>query len=239
MKPAIYILMLLVLFVASAGAKEKEKEKKEKDPSGVIQHETLDQYLKRMQTGVTAPVPVSTGSLWMDSGRFASLASDYKALHAGDLITILVVQDTIADSAGSVAAARNFSASSGISGLAGHIKTSGVASIFSPTSAQSLAGKGQAATTSTIRTSLAGRVVAVLPGGNLVVEAERQLTMNNEKQVLLLRGLVRPGDVGPNNSVTSNSIADLEFELKGKGVISDGNRPPNAIVRMILRIVGF
>lgn len=229
--------IVLAIFFATAAADAKEK--KEKDPAGVVQHESLDQYLKRMQTGTAAPLAASLGSLWVDSGRLASLSSDYKALHTGDLITILVVQDTTANNAGSVSAARNFSASSGISGLAGHIKTSGVTSLFSPTSAQSLAGKGQAATTSTIRTSLSGRVVAVLPGGNLVVEAERQLTMNNEKQVLLLRGLVRPGDVGPENSVTSNSIANLEFELKGKGVISDGNRPPNLLVRTILKVVGF
>jgi len=79
----------------------------------------------------------------------------------------------------------------------------------------------------------------VLPNGALVIEAERQLTMNNERPVLLLRGLVRPGDIGPNNAVPSNAIANLELELKGKGVISEGNRPPNAVVRIILRIVGF
>ena len=235
MRSRFWILIGIALLAASSGAKAK----KERDPAGVVQHESLDQYLQRMQTGIAPGAGPSAGSLWVDSGRLASLASDYKALHAGDLITILVVQDTTADSAGSVAAARTFTANSGISALGGHIKTSGVASLFSPTSAQTLTGKGQAATTSTIRTSLTGRVVAVLPGGNLVVEAERQLTMNNEKQVLLLRGLVRPGDVGPNNSVTSNAIADLEFELKGKGVISDGNRPPNAIIRAVLKIVGF
>jgi flagellar L-ring protein precursor FlgH len=39
--------------------------------------------------------------------------------------------------------------------------------------------------------------------------------------------------------VASNAIANLELELKGKGVISEGNRPPNIIVRAILRVVGF
>jgi flagellar L-ring protein precursor FlgH len=39
--------------------------------------------------------------------------------------------------------------------------------------------------------------------------------------------------------VASNAIANLELELKGKGVVSEGNRPPNIIVRTILRIVGF
>jgi flagellar L-ring protein precursor FlgH len=79
----------------------------------------------------------------------------------------------------------------------------------------------------------------MLPSGVLVVEAERQLTMNNERQTILVRGLVRPGDVAPNGSVQSNQVANLELELKGKGVLSDGVRPPNALVRGLLWLVGF
>jgi flagellar L-ring protein precursor FlgH len=169
----------------------------------------------------------------------ANTAADYKARNAGDQITILVVQDITANNSGSVASARNFSASSGISALPGKLKTSGVENLFSPTSTSSLTGKGQAATTSSMRTSLAGRVVAVLPSGTLVIEAERQLTMNNERQTLLLRGMVRPGDIGPNNAVSSNAIANLQLELKGKGVISEGNRPLNPVLRVILRILAF
>lgn len=236
MKIARWFLVFMFAFGATAGAKEKDKDKK---ASGVIQSESLDQYLARMQQGIPLAEAKSPGSLWTDSGRLASISTDYKALHAGDLVTILVVQDITANNTGTVSSARNFSASSGISALPGHLKTSGITSLFSPTSAQSLAGKGQAATTSSMRTSLAGRVVAVLPTGALVIEAERQLTMNNEHQVVLVRGMVRAGDIGANNTIASNAIANLELELKGKGVISEGNRPPNAIVRAILRIVGF
>jgi flagellar L-ring protein precursor FlgH len=233
---AFMLLMCVGLVSADANAKNKEKENKS---SGVIQHESLDEYLRRMQQ---APLPSgvqTTGSLWIEGGRLTDVSSDYKARHAGDLITIVVVQDITATNAGSVSSARNFTASSGISALPAQVKTANVASLFSPTSAQSLAGKGQAATSSSLRTSLAGRVVAVLPRGTLVIEAERQLTMNNERQVVLLRGMVRPGDIGTGDTVPSNAIANLELELKGKGVISEGNRPPNLIVRMILRIVGF
>jgi hypothetical protein len=34
-------------------------------------------------------------------------------------------------------------------------------------------------------------------------------------------------------------VGNLELELKGKGVLSDGTRPPNLIVRWLLRILGF
>ena len=80
-------------------------------------------------------------------------------------------------------------------------------------------------------TTLAGRVVAALPSGNLVIEAERVINMNNEKQTILLRGVVRRGDIGPNNTVASNTVGGLELEIKGKGVISDGVRPPTPILR--------
>jgi flagellar L-ring protein precursor FlgH len=39
--------------------------------------------------------------------------------------------------------------------------------------------------------------------------------------------------------VASNSVGNLEVEVKGKGVISEGTRPPNPVVKWILRIVGF
>ncbi len=75
--------------------------------------------------------------------------------------------------------------------------------------------------------------------GNLVIQAERSINMNNEKQTILLRGVVRRGDVGPGNTVVSNVIGDLELEIKGKGVVSNGVRPPNILLRLLLRIFNF
>lgn len=231
-------IALTCLFFWAAANLLLAKDKGNKN-SGAIQSESLAQYLQRMQQVPLAPSAPTMGSLWVEGGRLTDVSSDYKARHIGDLITITVVQNITASNAGSVSSQRKMSASSGISALPGQLKTTGVASLFSPTSAYSLAGKGQAATSSSLTTSLAGRVVAVMPGGALVIEAERKLTMNNERQTVLLRGMVRPGDIGPGDTVASNAIANLELELKGKGVISEGNRPPNPIVRAILRVLNF
>lgn len=226
--------MVFALAILPTSAKSKDAK-----PDGKVQNETLEQYLARVQQTPMAGQPGAIGSLWSDSGRFGNISSDYKAMHIGDLITIAVSQGTTANNAGSVSTTRNFSASSGISALPGQLKTAGIASLFSPTSAASLAGKGQAATTSSLTTTISGRVVAVLPGGTLVIEAEQRLTMNSEKQTIELRGMVRPADIGANNTVASNAIGNLELELRGKGVISEGNRQPNPIVRAILRVLNF
>jgi len=225
------IAVAILLLAVTVTAKDTNQKK--------IQRETLTQYIERMQQQGPDLKHATLGSLWTDDGRFAGMNSDYKAMHVGDLITIVVAQGTTASNANSVSTARTFNASSGITALAGQLKTSGVQQIFSPQASQTLSGKSQGATTSTLNTTLAGRVVAVLPSRAMVIEAERQLTMNNEKQTIILRGLVRPGDVAPDGSVASNLIANLELELKGKGVLSDGTRPPNLLVRALLRIVGF
>lgn len=199
----------------------------------------LAKYLAHVQMAESpAPTP-TTGSLWIDSGRMASLTSDYKARTAGDLITILVVHDLTSSNTGDVSTDRSFKASSGIDSLPGRLKTTGVANLFGLHSAETLTGKGQATSTSKLRTSLAGRVVSVLPSGNLVVEAERSIVMNNERQNIILRGVVRPGDIAADNTVISNTLGSLELEIKGKGVVSDGTRPPNKIVRAILRVLNF
>jgi len=229
------IALTLVLLTLASWTHGKERRGKEK----TIQRESLSAYLERMQQLSPDLAPVSPGSLWTDNGRMVGFAADYKAVRVGDTVRIVVSQDLAAQNAGNVSTNRAFNANSGVSDLGGHISTSGVQNLFSPTSNAVLTGKSQAATTSTLRTSLAGRIVAVLANGVLVVEAERQITMNNERQTLLLRGLIRPGDLAPDNSVASNAIADLELELKGKGVLSDGTRPPNVLTRWLLRLVGF
>ena len=87
--------------------------------------------------------------------------------------------------------------------------------------------------------SLAGRVIEALPNGVLVVEAARDLTVGNDRQTIVLRGLVRPGDVASDGSVLSSSVANLEAEVQGKGTVADAIHQPNVVVRALLKVLGF
>lgn len=226
---------LAVIFVVSFGAVAKDKGK-ENQPA---KHDSLGDYIQRVSAREPERAPSTSGSLWNDSGRLANMVADYKAARVGDLVTISVAQNLSASSTGNVSTNRNFSANSGIAALPGQLKTTGVANLFSPSSTQVLDGKAQATSQTSLSTMLTGRVAAVLAGGTLVVQAERQITMNNQHETVILRGLVRPGDLDATNTVPSNHVGDLEVEVKGKGVISEGTRPPNPVVRWILRLVGF
>ena len=225
-------LLLVVLFLAgTAGTLHASKRDAR---SGV----SLASYIARVQTEAQTATP-TPGSCWVDSGRLASLATDYKAAMVGDLITIVVAHSLTSSNAGDVSTARSYNASSGINSLPGNPGLSSISNLLGLQSAETLSGKGSADSSSSLTTTLAGRVVAVLGSGNLVIEAERIINMNNEKQTITLRGLIRRGDIGPNNTVASNAIGDLELEVKGKGVISNGVRPPHPVLRAIMRIVNF
>jgi flagellar L-ring protein FlgH len=230
------LLATLAVVAPLAGAQQTSKDNKNKR---VLKQDALANYVQRMSAHTPDPPPSTPGSLWVDTGRLANMVADYKASRVGDLVTISVAQNLSASSTGNVSTNRAFSASSGITALPGQLKTTGVANLFSPNSTQVLTGKAQATSQTSLSTILTGRVAAVLPNGTLVVEAERQITMNNEHETVILRGLVRPGDLDATNTVTSNQVGDLEVEVKGKGVISEGVRPPNPIVKWILRIIGF
>jgi flagellar L-ring protein precursor FlgH len=179
------------------------------------------------------------GSLWSGESTFANLAADYKARTVGDLVIINIAEQTLAEASGAVDSQRSFSTKSGITALAGKINTAGVNSLLSASSDNKLQGKAQTSSNSSLRTSVAGQVVAVLPNGNLVVEAKRMVSMNDQKETVLLRGVARPGDVSADNTVLSTQLSDLEIELRGKGVISEATRRPNWIWRALLRLLGI
>jgi len=111
--------------------------------------------------------------------------------------------------------------------------------LLAANSSTQLKGQGQTAAGSQLTTRLTGRVIAVLANGNLVVEAERQVYMNNQHETMIVRGVVLPADISNNNSVLSTAMSNLQIEMRGKGIISDSTKPPNPITRAILWLFGF
>ncbi len=164
------------------------------------------------------------------SGRRRAISpSDYKARKLNDTVVILVAVQTTAAQSGDVNSSRAFQTSSAITGLAGDINTTGLNPLFNANSNTTLKGSGATDSSTDFQTSMTAQVIAVLPSGNLVVEAQRKIFMNNQHEDVTIRGVVRPNDIGPNNTVPSTALSNLEIEMKGKGIIADSTRPPNRI----------
>ena len=196
-------------------------------------------YISRLQGTYVTPVDTATvGSLWNAQSSLSDFATDYKARHLNDTVTIVVSVQTTAAQSGSVDGSRTFSTSSAITGIMGQTP-SATNPLFAANSSHALKGSGATASNTTFQTSLTGQVIAVLPNGNLVVEAQREIYMNNQPENVLVRGLLRPGDIGPANTVSSASLSNLEIEMKGKGIIADSTKPPGVLTKVMLWLFNF
>ena len=229
---------LTAAFLPSVAAAKKNSQQ-DKAKSEAAYDQALDDYIRKA-SAANPNTPTTLGSLWTTGGALSNMARDDKASQVGDLITINILETTTASASGSEKGSRAFSASSGITAAFGAIKpTAKIANLFSPNAQDSLNGSATTSSSHSLSTNLAGSVVKVLPNGYLVVQAARDVYIDNQRQHVIVRGVVRPSDLAPDNSVPSTAIANLQVEVEGKGVISDETRPPNAITRFLMRLVSF
>lgn len=240
-KPRVlHIIFLAGMFICSYARPARAQLgflKKKSNPTQV--QSSTEDYLTRARATNTDEAH-TLGSLWTRSSTLAIGSGDYKARRAGDLLTIKVVDNFSSTNTGSTSGQRAFSASSSVGAFIGTVPaTSRLQSLFSPTSAQNISGKGASALTSTLTLSLAARVIEALPNGVLVVEATRDFAVGNDRQTIVVRGLVRPGDIAADDSVLSTAVANLEAKIQGKGIVADAIRQPNIVVRTLEKLLSF
>ena len=224
------LIVVLMILPASASIKTKNDRGTELRAA----------YVRKVQQASAAqPAERTLGSLWSSGAPLSEVAADFKAMRLNDVIVIQVVEQTSAQTNANTQQNRSYAANSAITALGGHVSVGGVNPIVNAASSEQLKGNGQVEADSQMQTSLTGQVISILPNGNLVVEAQRSYAINSQHDTMVVRGVVRPGDIGSNNQILSTQLMDLEVELKGKGLVSDGSRGPNALTRIFMRIFGF
>lgn len=173
-----------------------------------------------------SPIP-GTNSLWSDS---ASLYEDVKARRLNDLITINVVENISGSGTANTATDKTSSTVGAVNNVFGLPSNLGLANLygkgftFSPnvngSMTDSFKGDGSTTRAGSLVGTITANVVEVMPNGNMEIESRKEITINNEKQILILRGMVRPDDVAVDNSVLSSRVANAEVYFVGNGVVS-------------------
>jgi len=151
-----------------------------------------------------------------------SLFSDVKAFKDGDAIMVLIMESVQADNGASTQDSRSTSLNAGLSLPAALSNTNIGTSLGTDNSFKS---SGNTSRNERIRTRLSARVVGVEPNGNLQIEGKRTTKINGEVQTIIIKGVVRPVDVLPDNSIFSYSILDLTLLIEGEGSITETQNP--------------
>lgn len=187
--------------------------------------------LAALVSGCAVGTAFGASSLWT-SGRNgeAAMFGDPRARMVGDILSVVVQESasvqatnrTKTDKTSSVdGSVDSFFFDPAASNLGTH---NGALPAMSLSGTNSFSGGGEITNKQSITARAAVTVVDVLPNGNLVIEGSRYVAYSGEKQYAILRGIVRPEDIQPGNTVLSSSIADARVEFLSRGAISSVQR---------------
>jgi flagellar L-ring protein precursor FlgH len=147
------------------------------------------------------------------------LFQDVVARGTGDIVTVLVVESAAATGQVTTETKREESMEGG-PGTDAFDFISG----WGISGKSDQKGQGTAGRKANLVAKIPARVVEVLPDGTLRLEGSREVEVNGEREILSLTGLVRPMDIGPENTVLSSVIADARIQYHGRGPITNGQR---------------
>jgi flagellar L-ring protein FlgH len=156
-----------------------------------------------------AVLPSGVNGAIYNRGMEVALFEDIKARRIGDIVTVLLVEQT----SGTKSSDNNLSQSANISIGAptlGGVTYPDVSASMNSNS--EVNGESGASQSNSLNGRIAVTVVDVLPGGNLLVQGEKWIQINQGKEYIRLHGIIRQRDVAPNNTVLSTQVADARIE---------------------------
>jgi flagellar L-ring protein precursor FlgH len=171
------------------------------------------------------PVPRTDGAIYQ-AGQQMELFADLKARRVGDVLTILLNESTNASKNAITKTAKTTSvANTGPTIFGKTITTKGVPILNTTMNgADSFDGEGSSTQSNSLAGSLTVTVIDVQANGNLVVQGDKTLKLNQGEEFVRVAGVIRPADIATNNTVTSDKLADARISYSGKGVVDSSNR---------------
>jgi flagellar L-ring protein FlgH len=171
------------------------------------------------------PAARTDGAIYQ-AGQEMALFQDLKARRVGDVLTIVLNEATAASKNAATTTSKTSAVTdTGPTIFGKSITTKGVPILDTTLSgSHTFDGEGTASQGNSFTGSLTVTVTQVESNGNLVVEGDKTLKLNQGDEFIHISGVVRPADVSTANTVTSDKIADAHISYSGKGVIANANR---------------
>jgi flagellar L-ring protein precursor FlgH len=168
------------------------------------------------------PKPVN-GSIYQ-AGTSMDLYSDGRAHRVGDIITVVLTERTQSSKSSSTDTDKSTNIGMGVPNVLGQDLTLlGNPLSASMNSTGGFEGEGSSDMSNSLDGNITVTVHQVMPNGAMLVRGEKWLTLNQGDEYIRVSGLVRPQDIGPDNSVESTRMADARITYSGTGATHDAN----------------
>jgi flagellar L-ring protein precursor FlgH len=172
-----------------------------------------------------APQAQATGGSLYRSGPGLNLYSDRRARDVGDLLTINLIENTTAQTTAATSVDKGSDIAMAAPNIAGAPLTYKGRDLLSATLSgeRGFSGNGNSAQSNRLQGSITVTVVQRLPNGNLVVQGQKNMRLNQGDELVQIQGIVRAADINPDNSVPSSRVADARIAYGGRGAMAQSN----------------
>jgi flagellar L-ring protein precursor FlgH len=175
------------------------------------------------------------GSLWVNSQSNAYFFQDYKASRVGDTIRVNISETTKGKKEANTKTKRKSAIAAttvDLLGIQAHIPSVTERLGLEAEFEDEFEGKATTDRKGEFTATITAVVTEVFPNGSMVIEGHREVSVNNEKEMMTLTGIIRPFDISPSNTIQSEKISDAKITFSGRGVLNDKQRP-GWLVRII------
>lgn len=216
------LLLFVLLFALSGCGASTEPEISMKPPA----------YVEELPPKQSDNIQTTPGSLFGKGDN--PLFSDKKAMNVNDLVTVVIQESTSQSTQANRSSSKN-----NTSNLSGGTLTAGgqLANVannisnysnigFQTNSSANYTGTGAQTRNESFNTTVSTRVIKILSNGNYFIEGSRELLINGEKQIIQLSGVIRPYDIGQDNTIDSRYIADAKILYKTEGDVATSTKKP-------------
>jgi len=161
----------------------------------------------------------------MADTRSFSLYGDKKAKKIDDVITVLVSEDAQA-----LNKTKTGTSNTTDVGLQTGASATGLMRFlpnwsFSGKNNVDFRGNGETSRQGQLTAKVTARVVEVHDNGNLLIQGSKMVEINNEKETIHVSGIIRPEDIGADNTIFSYDIADAKITYTGDGTTNEAQKP--------------
>ena len=170
-----------------------------------------------------------TGGLFAPK-RKLTLFADVRAFEVGDIVSVVLVESTSAAKSADTELDKGSSvdiANPTIVGAPVEWSTNGNSYNLNMglDSTSSFGGEASSSQNNSLLGSIAVQVSRVLPNGNLMIQGEKWIQINQGDEYIKLRGIIRPEDLSSTNSIPSTLVADARISYGGTGPLEETNSP--------------
>lgn len=159
------------------------------------------------------PPPKKNGSIYQE-GYSMHLYDDKVAARVGDILTVKLEESTQGQYRAKTKADKKAELNYPIPTFFGH----SVPELETKTNTQQkFDGKGDSDQSDRLNGTMSVTVMQQLSNGNLVVQGESWITINQGKKYMRIRGIVRQVDIEPNNMISSQRIANAQITYGAAG----------------------